>query len=182
MEAVQRLAIKGRTPKEIERELRVDEGIAGLDVPTLRTIQRMVADITPDDPTGPWTLADAAGEDAEKILPGLREAIELGKTLTKQEAEWVLKISLAAPEIDSAELYRLARVYRWRLHVGMPIDDLDAYLAYRPWMGREEREAWRAALEARDVVLRGSMLWTAEDWDKASSQSDASRRQEGSTR
>ena len=68
------LARRGWGPRQIERKLQANPKLAQL-APSLRTIQRYVSDVVPDDPSGRWSLdvADDPG-DTRPILDVLRGA------------------------------------------------------------------------------------------------------------
>lgn len=111
-------------------------------LPSLRTVQRIVSDITAEDRSGPWSLRQAEGDDARLILDVL--AVFLERTtrqrvyLTKTEADYVLKIRKAVPDEDLWAVFRLARLYVLREVKGEDTHDLDGYLAFRAGVRSDE--------------------------------------------
>src|SRR5262245_43915327 len=74
-DAIQRLAVEkpAWSPAQIMRELE-RQGLPGL--PSLRTFQNHVRRVRPTDPSGPWSLAGAIGDEAAIVLEVLAGVIE----------------------------------------------------------------------------------------------------------
>jgi hypothetical protein len=162
---VERLAIEGASPSQIERQLARD-GVPLAEQPSRRTIQRIAQAARVKDHSGPWSLADAAGDEAEVVLPILRAYLNLASLqdtrrapyLTKAEARWIIKVRRAAPSLHAFDVYFLARAYLVREIRRQETFDLDALLAFTPWDETERpgphgstytmREAYRKGIEA----------------------------------
>lgn len=113
--------------------------------PNLRTIQRWVNRVTPQDPTGPWRLADADDPaDAALILPFIAivrvEGVE-HRPLTKGEAEWVLRIRKSAPDVPLYAVLHLVWTYQRWTEMDRPTELLDVVLAAQPWRSRAVHQA-----------------------------------------
>ena len=109
-------------------------------VPSLRTVQDVLIEMRPSDPSGPWSLPDARdSEEARLVPPVIATVVEQtgGERahVTIAEAELVARIRSAAENLDLWAAFRLARLYLERAHKDPPeqVDDLDAFLAYAPW-------------------------------------------------
>lgn len=124
-------------------------------VPEPRTIQRRVREVV-QDVSGIWGLADSAGEEARLILPVLAvilsESSGRRKSITREEAQWVLKVRQAAgPELSVSRVWRLASLYRSRKAADRPTVDLDDYLALAPWQSPEALAIYKARVEAKQI-------------------------------
>ena len=152
-EAIEELAMRGWKAPDIHEAL-VERFTAGR-APKLRTVQRWVAQKS--DPSGAWRFADADAEDAALLLPVLAALISetrgRRKELSNAEAERVAKICGAAPGVDPWYAYVLARLYMLREQANMASPDIDAYLAYAPWRGKQEADAYGQALEEGWVTM-----------------------------
>ena len=129
----------GFSPAEIDRRMRAEpQFFKKDDLPSLRTIRRVVNDVRIEDPSGTWGIKDADAEDARLVLDTLAYVIleTQGKkcTLTITEAEWVLRVRKVAPDASPHTVWRLAREYM-RLESRGIADSapLDQYLAFKPW-------------------------------------------------
>jgi hypothetical protein len=105
------------------------------DVPTKRTVQRMVNDYR--GPLGePWTYKDSTGEDARIIVNVLRSLIinTMGEktSLTKAEAEWVLRLGKVFPNMKPGAIWILATTCLTREAMGEEPESLTSYLAMAP--------------------------------------------------
>lgn len=145
---VKRLVIEQRSPSQIYEYLSGQERFADR-MPSLRTIQRLVKEMEPPDPTEEWRLADTEPEDARLVLDVL--AAVTVKTrgrarLTRATAEWVIRVRRAAPTLDPFEAYLYAREYRAREERRGDTRDLDLYLALAPWDSEDARRDYEALL------------------------------------
>ena len=98
-EAIQELTIDKPdwSPAQIRRELEKRPDLE-YELPSDRTIQMIVKEARPPDPSGPWSLADAEPRDVALVLPVL--AAVVGKSqgrqhVTRAEAKWVVKLRSA---------------------------------------------------------------------------------------
>lgn len=155
----------GLTPTRTLAEMRALPQFA-LVAPSLSTVERGFKKLRAADDSAHWTAdPDEGGEAASLILPVLAAVAEAtdGRRdyLTHAEAQWVLLIRRAAPELDSWPCFVLSREYIVRHAAKEPTGDLDLLLAYRPW---SDEGAWRARIEratATPVDLRINELWVA---------------------
>lgn len=151
---IRALALQGFGAAVIERELRKDEDIAGR-LPTLRTVQRYVAELTPTEKSGDWSLVDSEPEYVGTILEVLAAAIRRTggqkRSLTKTEADWILIVRSAAPDLPAREVYPLARLYLLRQERNESTLDLDSLLAFAPWRGPSAMTLYRAAVTANQI-------------------------------
>jgi hypothetical protein len=139
----------------------VNEGSAKFklnDIPSLRTVQNIVADLKSPKKSDPWSLADAGTDEAALVMPVWREVVEYtqGKVshLTKAEAEWIVKIRRVAPELwpdglSFWHIYLLAREYVLLTDLKKPTTGPDAYLAFAPW------ESGKAPFVYEEAVRKG---------------------------
>jgi hypothetical protein len=174
LQAIGELRSKGWTnAAEIQRELerRAEETPPAFPVavlPNLRTIQRILRDLTPRDDTR-WSFADANEEDAGLVLPVLAAMIEESegrrRWLTQSEARWILKIrrvDLAEPgnrlshdityelAFDAASIgpeppYTVDPELK-RSEDGQ-ITYIEQYLAFGPWRSVEHETRYYRAFE-----------------------------------
>lgn len=135
---------------------------------SLRTISSWVAafkalDTSPDDPfewhrleeyrekwSLPWESTEFILRMSTLIWKG-----RLGPSIsppTVRSVLWWWRVHIAAPDLDLGRVEREARRFVDReleiLLYGSPveIDDLYAYLGFRPWDGEEQRKEWRQAI------------------------------------
>ena len=136
-------ALENWTPSQIhtdlERKLKAQDRL--VEVPSLRTVQRIVKDVEIRDTSGTWRPADDEAEDARLILEVLANIIiySSGKkrSFSKAEARWVLKIRKLASDADAVKVWRLARTYMvYESQGNASTEDLDAYLAFAPWRNK----------------------------------------------
>lgn len=141
------------------------------DVPDVRTIQRAVADLRPRDQRGEWRLADATGEEAALVLPVLAAVFEKTEGrrmhISVGEAEWIVRLMTAAPDLPPWEAYQLTRAYIRASETESSTDLLDRWFAFAPW--RDNAERWRKFLPYEDhfrkawAEVRGSLATTPAD-------------------
>jgi hypothetical protein len=138
------LAGEGFGPAEIEGRLAADSRFTPAEVPSLRSIQSLARSVRGRKEISqarPWRLAESEPEDIPAILPVLLASLEVSDrrhALTGAEADWVVRISHAAPDIPADLCYRLA--FRAAFMGGPP--GIELYLACAPWRpGGAERYA-----------------------------------------
>lgn len=135
-------ALDGLSTTQIEALLD-EERIPPSLQPSRRTIQRIVQAAQLVDQSGPWSLSDAKGDEAQYVLSALRAYLNItAKTkprpdrpwfITKAQARWVVRVARAAPGLDNVNVYRIARAYLAREARKKHAYDLDAMLAFTPW-------------------------------------------------
>lgn len=134
------------TPAQIERELERDSKLQGR-LPSSRTVQMIVKEARPADPSGPWSLADAEAAEAALVLPVLATVVAKtrgGRTwITQAEAEWLVKLRGAYSDLEPWEAFRLARLYMQRVEDRRETLDLDLFLACAAWRGGEAQAQYQ---------------------------------------
>jgi len=163
LERINDLAAGEMSADAIHRQLELEakSGEAGFDaddVPSRRTIHNIVAESTPKDSSGPWSLADAQGDEAELVMPVLQELVEHTEgrvcQLTRDEAKWIAAVHRVVREGPSLwNIYLLAREYQLLSGRGESTAGADAYLAFAPWSSAE------AALRYADALNKGRIPW-----------------------
>lgn len=155
---VKQEALAGLTPTEIVRQLETEKAKAQLEkwgcaVPSLRSVQRIVASMAAKEPSVPWRLADADALEPEArrvVLDALAQLILRSKgrrtSLTVAEADWVARLHDVAPELGGWNLHVLAREYLARGKDSTA--DLDAVLAFRPWHDDASFDRYQRAFDA----------------------------------
>lgn len=151
-----------RLPRKVEDKIRelADEGaldpkaIYGLvldefpgEVVSLRTVQRKVQDSrTRHGPTAIWTLTPDQGDEARVVLGCLAALVRVTgnpyRGISVKTAKWIVVVARVAPDLPRWSIYKLARWYEGRTSTDDSTDDLDLYLAMRPWRSIKAREAY----------------------------------------
>jgi hypothetical protein len=105
-------------------------------VPALKGVQAIVARIRRQrDPSAVWRLSQADPDEAALVLPVLGEVLKLTnwqeRSLTNAEAEWIVRLRRAVPDLELVDVIRYARQYVAR--GDGTTDDLDRALASGAW-------------------------------------------------
>lgn len=153
------------SPAEIDRRMRAEPQFFKKDnLPSLRTIRRVVNDVRIEDSSGTWGIKDADAEGARLVLDTLAYVIleSQGKkcTLTRTEADWVLRVRKAAPDASPRTVWMLAREYM-RLE-GRGIANtapLDQYLALKPWKSANSFANYSMAVDQGWIPQDPLGLW-----------------------
>ena len=147
-------ARQGWTPAQIHRHLseRIPQGAK--DPPDIRTVRDIVKDVKKSDTSGTWEIVDSEPEEGRIVLDFLADRTDEYptpfSTLSKTEAEWVVRLSRLASKASHRVIETLMNQYLSRLARGSKyFRDLDAYLAFRPW-----ESSHRLRLYKRSVFLR----------------------------
>jgi len=148
VEAIEERAREGYTPAQIERELSQMPQYATR-LPTIRTIQRIVADVKDVSPE--WSIATADPADLPLVVGVLPELVEQtgGRRLafTTSEAAWVARVRRAAPDLAAKwALWLAAYKYLTRDQKKEPTTDLDLLLAFAPWRDDASFQRFVAAI------------------------------------
>lgn len=167
------LLLQGWPPKHIYGEL---ERTYGVQAPGYRTVQRIVAELTPKDASGPWTMSeDPDGDEAALVLPIIAAAIEMSagklRGVTVAQARWIVRLRRVVPELGERIVFYLA--YRFVLaettdRAGRLIEETEQWLAFAPWRSdaararyfRAVREGWIGNRTAHELVER---VWIESD-------------------
>lgn len=156
--------IAGASGSAIHRTLAADERFADRELPSERTVQDIVRELDYRDDSEPWSLTSAAMPDeGALVMPVLGELIrreEVEQThITRAEADWIVRIRRAAPDMPLFATYRFARFYLALEDSdradGLAVGDLDAVMALRPWSDEAWTERGKALLDA------GRLSWPA---------------------
>lgn len=149
---IERLALMNWGATQIHTHLERQEALVDRKLPTVRTVQRIVAGLAPRDSSGPWHIQDADSGEARLILDVLAAVVtetEGRKSqLTRTEADWTVRIRRAATNIPTWETWMTARFYMAREAAGEETVDLDCLLAFNPWKGGEKAEQYFQAVQA----------------------------------
>lgn len=114
--------------KMLERE------VPAKDIPSEATVARVVKEVRGSDTTGPWDFGAAPTEELAAVVRAHRTALDdllwYRRWPSRSEAEWIARLTQAAPDIDPAFAYHLA--------VRAARDpeshrDIVAVLAFAPW-------------------------------------------------
>ena len=145
------------TPAQIYREI----GERDQSRVSRRTVERIVKENRVKDETGPWLMKETDGEDARLILNVLAGVMTWSKgyrqSITKAEAEWILRISKAAPGLSTRNIWLVAATYRSRDHRGADTTDLDAYLSFMPWLDEEALSRYKSAVKSG--WIKATNMW-----------------------
>ena len=142
VEAIHALAREGRySPAEIHR--RIIERFGTAAAPVLRTVENIAREVTPRDTSEAWRLAGtlanppADPDDAAILLPVLAEVHQATEgqvqSVTRREADWIIRIRRAVADLPGWDAYLLARDYLARGERNEDTADLDWYLVMAPW-------------------------------------------------
>ena len=116
------------TPKAIERRL-VAEGTD--EVPSLRTIWEVRKEVRSRGPIWSWREADPS--EATLVLPVIAAVMAETegdvRSVTKQTAEWIIRLRRSVPSLQPWTSYWLAVRYAAAVDHGRPTDELDDYIA-----------------------------------------------------
>ena len=168
-----------RAPAQIHRwlEQQAQKGgpLEGRYIPHPKTVQRIVKDVKPPDPSGVWRLANAEPDDARAVLEVLGVVMEetegRKRQFTNTEAEWVAKIRRIADDLDLSLVWRLAQAYMITEAHGIGSGAMDAYLALSAWRDEDAQRKYLEMLHPgpfiRYALFRGSPLAVAfGNWDQ----------------
>jgi hypothetical protein len=150
-------------PSQIQRELERNRAFYGR-VPSLSTITRLVREAKRTDPSDPWTLPEADPEEARlvlEVLPYIIESTDGRAWPTRDLAERLTRVRLAAPSIPPRQNYILARLYQHHEALGIDSRVLDLWLAVGAWESDSAARRFlqllrlgRSEDEANDISLK----------------------------
>ena len=147
-------ARQGWSPAEIHGHLSAEILKGKKDPPDIRTIRGIVKEVKESDTSGTWSIVDCEPEEGRIVLDFLADCTDECPTpfgtLSKTEAEWVVRLRKLAPDASHRVIETLMHQYLSRLARGRRhFRDLDAYLAFRPW-----ESSCRLREYKRSVILR----------------------------
>ena len=154
-EQVLELAIvQGLSATEIHRELL---SVGNAQVPHLRTIQRWVKEMARRNDSQPWSLSGSDILEAREVIPVLEVVIIRSRgeirTVSQAEARWIGLIAASAPSLHKWSVWVLARLYEMRANQGTSFQDLDAFLAFTPWIDGQAFQNYLKAIELELVSM-----------------------------
>lgn len=98
-------------------------------LPSLRTAQRMAREVRPAQPGERWSFTHAEPDEARLVLPVLAAVGEGYGSLSRETAEWVVRVRRAAPEMEPYAAFVWAIRYQAAVTAGKPTGWLDLGLA-----------------------------------------------------
>lgn len=136
--AIEALELRGLSAKTIEESLQRDEKLAGMHIPSRRSILNIIKDLQPRDGTEPWSFVSDDGDEVRFVLDVLRDVIQISsgkrRRLSVAEAGLLKRIHQVAPDLGTFATYLTTRRYLAAGAREESTDDLDAYLAFAPWL------------------------------------------------
>jgi hypothetical protein len=131
----------------------------------VRTIQRLVKEVRPPDPTDTWSVTNSDTDEAAAVLPVLAATVKqrAGAPISCGEAIWIHRVSTLAPGLSSQGVWFLARAYFTRELRHQDAGDLDALLAFAPWRSQEHRERYTEAIQ-EELVPQAPLYVAAATW------------------
>ncbi len=127
-------------------------------VPHIRTIERIVARVTPRDDSGRWTFG--SGEEDRAVLDIAAAVVEWteGRVawLTSAEAAEIARLLPVVPGLGEWETFVLARTYLLYRSLSRPTDELDQIVAFAPWRDRDALRRYFAAVNSGWIDLLDS--------------------------
>ena len=173
--AIQMLALDGMGAEKVQAMLEDIPRFQGRVPASVKTIRKYALQVAPPDPSGRWSPIGRS-DASMAVLRALAEIIERTegriRSVSVAEAERITRLDRLAPDLIPLDLWGLARVYGTREADEAPTDDLDAYLAFGPWRGVEERLRYQAAVDAGWIrpiptmvrMLLGGRMDAEPDW------------------
>ena len=143
-EAIKDLGLAGNNAKRIVDILDARPEFEGR-VPRERAVRGVLAEGA-SDRSDDWKLEDSYGTDLRAVLDSLAAVVRVSggrKTfLTTEEAQWVIRIAEAAPELNPWLRFKLATMYLSRRAAAHTTIDFDVFLAFGPWRGGEHAASY----------------------------------------
>ena len=152
LEAIEDRFGRGRSPRQIYGELTANPHFAGR-VPSVKTIGRKAKTFRLPNPEERWSLAEADPEEAAVVLPvfaamAKRDRVWRCQFVTKEEAQILVRITAAAPDLDPWVAYQVAEGYVSRRRRGLQTLGLELGLAFATWRGEASAAEFRRVLDA----------------------------------
>lgn len=152
LEAIEDRLGRGRSPRQIYGELSVNPHFAGR-VPSVKTIWRKAKTFRPPNPEERWSLAEADPEEVAVVLPvfaamAKRDLVWECQFVTKEEAQILVRITAAAPDLDPWVAHQVAKGYVSRRSRGLQTLGLELRLAFATWRGEASAAEFRRVLDA----------------------------------
>jgi len=152
LDAIEDRLGRGRTPRQIYGELSANPHFAGR-VPSVKTIGRKAKTFRPPNPEERWSLAEADPEEVAVVLPvfaamAKRDRVWRCQFVTKEQAQVLVRITAAAPDLDPWVAYQVAEGFVSRRHRGLQTLGLELGLAFATWRGEASAAEFRRVLDA----------------------------------
>jgi len=143
---------KGRSPRQIHGELSNTPRFAGR-VPSARTIARKAKTFHPPSAEERWSLLGAEPEEAAAVLPvfaamAKRDRVWQCQFVTREQAQVLVAIKAAAPDLDPWVAYKVAEEFQVREHASRRTLGLELGLAFAPWRSDASATELRRVLDA----------------------------------
>lgn len=143
---------RGRSARQVHGELNANQRFAGR-VPSLKTISRRAKEFRPPSPEERWSLAEADPEEVAVVLPVFAAMAKMDKVwkcrfVTKEQAQMLLRIKAAAPDLDPWVSYEVVEWLALRRGRGLETLGLELGLALAPWRSELSAAEFRRVLEA----------------------------------
>ena len=120
-------------------------------IPHLRTIQRWVREMARKNTSSEWNIGESDILEAREVIPVLEAIIIRSRggirTVTRDEARWIGLVAASAPGLHKWNVWVLARLYQMREYQGGGFDDLDAFMAFTPWLDLQAHENYVRAID-----------------------------------
>jgi hypothetical protein len=122
--------------------------------PHLRTIQRWAREMVRRKDSQTWSLSESDILEAREVIPVLEVVIVRSaggiRTVSQSEARWIGLVAACAPSLHKWHVWVLARLYEITANQDGSFQELDAFLAFTPWI---DRQAFENYLKAIDLGL-----------------------------
>ena len=121
--------------------------------PSLRQLQRYKIECEPRDASAHWSLSEEVDRYGCSLVPPVLAAViekSSGRRdyITIEEAKWVIRTQLAAPDLDPWNVWLVARAYMRRHQQEASTADFDHFLAFAPWRSNEAGSRYAHAVVA----------------------------------
>jgi hypothetical protein len=142
---------RGRTPRQIYGELTANPRFAGR-VPSIKTMWRKAKTFHPPTAEERWSLREADPEEAAVVLPvfaamAKRDRVWQCKFITKEQAQILVRVNAAAPDLDPWVAFKVAEEYRVRQSRGESTVGLELGLTLAPWRDEASAGEFRRLLD-----------------------------------
>jgi hypothetical protein len=152
------------TPSQIYKEMDAqgEDGskkykeIADYGLPDKRTVQSIVKQRRPPDPSGPWEPTEwGSGEDVVLVLDVIKHLGESSELIwpTRTEAERIRWIKQIAQTLPPTLAWRLTRRYLIYEAQQISTKRLAWYLAFRPWESEANKELYFKMVPESEWVM-----------------------------
>lgn len=154
---------KGRSPRQIHGELSHNPRFLGR-VPSVRTISRKAKTFWPPGDEERWSLVEAEPDEAAAVLPvfaamAKRDRVWQCRFVTREQAQVLVAMKAAAPDLDPWVAYKVAQEFQVRGHASRRTLGLELGLAFAPWRSDVSAAELRRVIDAG--FLAPDLAWDA---------------------